>query len=135
VPGSPLKATLRLCGTSFGLRIDRAELRRHRYFETNFIIFEPACQHGASVLGIYDGHIRDRCRTMTVTGATPQTNVVRNRVRQTYTVDDARQAMGIDWMTMAELSQAIPPAYGEFIGKAALAWLQAEPPRKYQREK
>jgi len=25
--------------------------------------------------------------------------------------------MGIDWMNGAELSQAIPPAYTEFIGK------------------
>lgn len=32
-----------------------------------------------------------------------------------------RTAMDIDWMTKKELSQAIPPAYSEFIGRAALA--------------
>jgi hypothetical protein len=29
----------------------------------------------------------------------------------------AAKAMAIDWMNRAELSQAIPPAYTEYIGK------------------
>jgi DNA (cytosine-5)-methyltransferase 1 len=28
-----------------------------------------------------------------------------------------KEAMDIDWMTGAELSQAIPPAYSEFIAR------------------
>lgn len=36
------------------------------------------------------------------------------------------RAMGIDWMSRAELSQAIPPAYSEFIGRAALVSLKQE---------
>ena len=32
-------------------------------------------------------------------------------------VEYVKKEMGIDWMTQAELSQAIPPAYTEFIGR------------------
>jgi DNA (cytosine-5)-methyltransferase 1 len=38
-----------------------------------------------------------------------------------YTADDMRAAMNCPWMTKAEVCQAIPPAYGEYIGRAALA--------------
>lgn len=39
------------------------------------------------------------------------------------TQPDRRKAMGIDWMTNKELSQAIPPAYTYFIGRQLLAVL------------
>lgn len=106
-----------LCGTMFGLQTPdgRAELRRHRLFETSFSIpLRPRCQHGASHTPVDS---TGRRRAITVTGSTPQTNTIHNRVRETFSVEDARAAMGIDWMTMAGLSQAIPPAYSRFIGE------------------
>lgn len=36
-----------------------------------------------------------------------------------------RKAMGIDWMQLRELSQAIPPAYTEWIGRRLLEALRA----------
>jgi hypothetical protein len=34
---------------------------------------------------------------------------------------DFQRAMGIDWMIQSELTEAIPPAYTEFIGEQLLA--------------
>ena len=45
-------------------------------------------------------------------------------VRQAFTTQQAREAMGIDWMPMSSLSQAVPPAYSEWIGRKAIEYLQ-----------
>ena len=111
VAGSPLNpGAIRLCGSAFGLRTKGAELRRHRYFESNVPMLSPPCRHGQEkrVIGVYGGHGRDRRR---------KTN------GQDFPTEARREAMGIDWMTGTELSQAIPPAYAEFIGKAALSYI------------
>ncbi len=110
VPGAPLLHPFMLCGTMFGLTTsDGAELRRHRYFETNWWAgLTPQCQHSGGP-------------TITVTGQVAQQNVVQNKVRRVFPAPEARRAMGIDWMAMPELSQAIPPAYTRFIGTQLLA--------------
>ena len=41
-------------------------------------------------------------------------------VGHNFKASDGRIVMGIDWMTRAELSQAIPPAYTEYIGRQLL---------------
>ena len=35
-----------------------------------------------------------------------------------------RKAMEIDWMTRKEITQAIPPAYSEFIGRQAIQFIK-----------
>jgi DNA (cytosine-5)-methyltransferase 1 len=150
VEGAPLGSSgflIMLCGTMFGLetKCGRAELRRHRLFETSFSIpLRPACQHGyvpslsvagspqgsnygrrratltVTGTGLDDNAMRNR-RAISVTGSTAQTNTVRNEKREVFTVEQAREAMGIDWMSMKGLSQAIPPAYSEFIGRQFLS--------------
>lgn len=126
--GAPLipGRTFKLCGTMFGLASGDGELRRHRYFETNMTVpLTPPCNHTRAVtLGIYGSKVRDiaaekRHYAKPKESRGKPTGIVLPKER-------GFEAMGIHWMSQAELSQAIPPAYGEFIGKAALAHIAAE---------
>jgi DNA (cytosine-5)-methyltransferase 1 len=103
VCGSPVLAVLVLCGSMF----PPLEVRRHRLFETSFLIFQPECRHDKQsyAVPVY-GH----------SGAGANRGRERQRGRSNGVADWAR-AMDIDWMTGAELCQAIPPAYTEFIGR------------------
>jgi len=127
VVGAPLHFPLMLCGSMFSLKTPcGAQLRRHRLFESSHLIFAPGeCNHGQHTIVVagHDYHNsalryhRRKARAITVTGSTPQQNVERNHIREVFSVADARIAMEIDWMNMAELSQAIPPAYTHWIGQ------------------
>jgi len=127
VPGAPLRNPITLCGSSFRLGLDnaRAELRRHRLFETSFdILLVPPCQHGWSadskVVGVCGGHGRDRRRVRSVNVYGHAGGKSNRDGTQQFSTDERKQAMGIDWMTGNELSQAIPPAYTEWIGRQFL---------------
>ena len=37
--------------------------------------------------------------------------------RTANTIEEAREAMGIDWMLWGDLVEAIPPAYTEHLGR------------------
>lgn len=118
VPGAPLANPLLLCGTMFGLGSGDAELRRHRLFEASFFMLAPTCRHGQRTVGIYGGHIRNRKRTIGIYGEGCRDSVRKHdKGVDDFTVEHGREAMGIDWMTLAELCQAIPPAYTEYLGR------------------
>lgn len=131
VPGAPLIDPIMLCGSMFGLRV-----RRHRLFECSFWMLRPNCQHNLEhepmpVWG--DGRPsrqevrkarRDRLSPTTVCGDHPQSPGDKTmRVNRARTLREGQEAMGIDWMEWRPLTQAIPPAYSEFLGRAALAVL------------
>jgi DNA (cytosine-5)-methyltransferase 1 len=99
VVGAPLKNWVQLCGSLFGLRV-----RRHRRFETNFPLLVPPCVHRGDIVAVYGDHPEDAY-------VNP-----RGGVRRARSIDEARQAMGIAWMSWDEIREAIPPAYTEFIG-------------------
>jgi DNA (cytosine-5)-methyltransferase 1 len=122
VEGAPLRNYVTLCGTSFGLACDAGELWRHRRFEGigfEWPTFVPQCAHRQHrrVLGVYGGgaEIRER-----------DGRPVKRRGFHA-SVGEAREVMGIDWMTGSELSQAIPPAYTKWIGEQLLAHVSALP--------
>lgn len=102
VPGAPLRRDVELCGSMFGLPV-----RRHRWFETSwpFSALTPACDHSEPAVGVY-GHPHGK------RGAWPG--------MLPGSLASWSAAMGIDWMTAKELSQAIPPAYAEFIARAGV---------------
>jgi DNA (cytosine-5)-methyltransferase 1 len=107
VIGAPLRAPTLLCGTMFGLA-----LLRHRLFETSYRIATllPPCQHRGDETPVY-GH------------GTPQWH--RERLGRNVGIEEKRAAMGINWMDRDTLSQAIPPAYSEWLARQWLAQQEA----------
>jgi DNA (cytosine-5)-methyltransferase 1 len=103
VPGAPLDNPVQLCGSSFGL-----DVRRHRLFETNWLLMAPPCAHGLQAPRFTPASNRANLRKTVEVG-----------VRR-IPLDVQQRAMGVDWMTLPELSEAVPPAYTEWIGRQLL---------------
>lgn len=122
VPGAPMSHPVMLCGTALGLRV-----RRHRLFDSNTFLFSPgACRHTPDELGVYAGKVtRLGSRAAPYTASTGRTHYR----PQTGTRAEGRAAMGIDWMGMGELCEAIPPAYSEFLGRQVIAYLEQQAAR------
>lgn len=107
VVGAPMKDPLMLCGTLF------PELRvlRHRLFECSFDVPQPYldCENHPKVFSTdkrRDNSNLDEWKDyVSVYGGNHAS------------LDACKDAMGINWMTREELSQAIPPPYTEYIGK------------------
>jgi DNA (cytosine-5)-methyltransferase 1 len=123
VVGAPLIDPLLLCGSMFGLTADDVDgkplaLRRHRLFESSVWMMQMTCDHDpkVTVAGVYGGgrnrttEKRDAAR---LGGYTPNSAI-------------RRKLMGMDWATMHGTSQAIPPAYTEWLGAQLLDHLQKE---------
>lgn len=123
VPGAAddLPDAIELCGVSFGL-----PLLRHRLFLSSELLFAPChCKHPAAFYNVAGGKVRaygahrTNKRYLTKSGSYQyREGCCRKEVGQ--------RAMGIDWMTIREMSQAIPPAYTEWIGRQLIAMLERE---------
>lgn len=101
VMGAPLKLdrSIRLCGGMFGLRT-----YRHRRFESNIPLTEP-----------------DHPKHVTKTATKRRRELWEQGWHVSVTGDVGTyvgpEALGIDWMTGNELSESIPPAYTEYVGR------------------
>jgi DNA (cytosine-5)-methyltransferase 1 len=108
VVGAPLYNAVMLCGSMFGLRSGEWYLERHRLFESCVMLWvERDCRHTGKAIPVY-GHSGGSSR--------------RDGKKFPW-VAAWREAMGIDWMTGAELAEAIPPAYTEYIGTQLMRYL------------
>lgn len=100
VPRSPVPDPVMVCGRAMGLRWTR----RHRLFASSEFLMSPGCGCGAeSPYG--------------VTGDGPEVRDYARNGRKARSVAHAREIMGIDWLTTwDDLTDAIPPAYTEYLG-------------------
>ena len=108
VHGAPLREPVTLCGSSFGL-----DLRRHRLFESNVPLVAPPCNHSWQTPRFAQATNRENRRR------TIEVGVWR------IPLERQQQAMGVDWMSLEELSEAVPPAYTEFLGRQLAGYLRA----------
>ena len=105
VPGAPLVNPIKLNGAMFGMK-----LRRVRLFETSFDMpFYLLPNEGKSMFRM---------------GRPVKEGDIITPVGHFSNVPYARRVMGIEWMTGAELTQAIPPAYTEYIGRELMKVLK-----------
>ena len=98
VPGAPLINPVQVCGSAFGLKV-----RRHRRFESNVKLVGTICKHKEQgrPVGVY-GSMKDE---------------IPKGGKTATSIEEARTAMGIDWMLWGELVEAIPPLYTMFLGQ------------------
>lgn len=106
VVGAPLVDPIELCGAMFGIRT-----YRHRLFECSFAVVQPDHPEHTAPL-----------RKM---GRPVQDGEFMHIVGNFSGADLAREIMGMSWASRDELREAIPPAYAEFIGRAAIAHINS----------
>lgn len=113
IPGvrDELLEPVTLCGSMFKL-----DVKRHRLFECSFPVLQPECRHDLWTRRFKPATNRKNLRYTVEVGA------------WRHPLEVQQKAMGIDWMQdLTNLSNAIPPAYSEFLGKQFLNSTSGDP--------
>ena len=107
VVGSPLIDPIQLCGSSFDLKV-----RRHRLFESNMDLTGSICDHKnqGKPIGVY-GSMGDQPQGLNKANGK---YVYGGQVART--IQEAQNAMGMDWGIWSEIKEAIPPAFTKYLG-------------------
>ncbi len=106
VAGAPLRNPIILCGSMFGLKT-----YRHRFFESNVPLAPP----------IHPPHV-----TPTSKAGHWNPGTLVSVCGNCAPIALSREAMGIGWMNRDELSEAIPPAYTEFLGRQLIRLIERQ---------
>jgi DNA (cytosine-5)-methyltransferase 1 len=112
VPGSPIRRDLELCGCMFGLRSPRGMgVRRPRWFETSPVLFDltPPHSHGEPALPV-TGHSPGKQWRERNSERFPEAPRAAERLA----------AMEVPWMDRQGATEAVPPAFTEYVGALLL---------------
>ena len=120
VPGAPLVDPVRVCGSAF----PSLKVMRHRIFESNVPLKGTVCDHDSFGPPIYP-RVQSFSGKPVITMHSYMT-VTGNVRKGGCTAEQWKEGMGIDWMTIRTLVQAIPPPYTEFLGKQLLEHIREE---------
>lgn len=133
VEGAPLQHDVILCGTMFRLTVTDSQgatrwLRRHRIFELGGwgahgwdVQPEPCCTCQSGCSRPLCGHRAAGDRPLGVYGSLDDR--VPDGGQTAESLAQANALMGTPWMSWRSVTQAIPPAYTEYLGRRALEHL------------
>ena len=114
VEGAPLLDPIVLCGTMFPpLRVIR-----HRLFESNIKLVAPT--HGKHPLVFTMDKRKNHYKKLDQNVSFVQVTGGGN-----CSIANAKDALGIDWMTKYELNESIPPAYAAYLGNQLMRYLKS----------
>jgi DNA (cytosine-5)-methyltransferase 1 len=105
-----MEPTLLLHGGMFNLGVHRPRL-----FECSFLVLSNPARMTLEPIGVY-GNAPDS-RALYYRKRNNGNMKGQSVIRCARRLEEASEAMGIDWMTWDEIKEAIPPAYTEYIGR------------------
>lgn len=115
VAGAPLINPIKLFGSQF----KTLYTQRERWFESNILLKEPD-QERRKMKTLSAGNGIGEDGSISICGS----GGVRGLNSKQITLYWGFAMGGIDWMNRAELAEAIPPAYTEFLGKQLIEYIK-----------